>query len=53
MLGVIADNMKNQVESIALEQSSAAYNLAMSQISSIKRSLETKISEATTKAGTV
>jgi hypothetical protein len=51
MLGVIADNMKNQVKSIALEQSSAAYNLAMSQISSIKRSLETKISEATTKAG--
>jgi hypothetical protein len=53
MLAVIAENMKDQVESIAVEQTSAAYNLAMRQISSIKRSLETKISEATTKAGTL
>jgi hypothetical protein len=53
MLAFIAENMKDQVESIAVEQTSAAYNLAMSQISNIKRSLETKISEATTKAGAV
>lgn len=49
----IVSNAKEHVQTIAEDKSSDAYNLVMSNLTKIKRSLETKISQATTKAGAV
>jgi hypothetical protein len=53
ILAVIADGMKDQVESIAKEKTSAAINRMNRHVSNIKRGLETKISAALTKSGAV
>lgn len=51
LVAALASNMQDKVEMVAEEKSSQAYNIIMRNLSKIKRGLETKISEATTKAG--
>lgn len=48
-----ASKAQDKIEMVAVEVSSQAYNRIMRNLSNIKRSLETKISEATTKSGAV
>jgi hypothetical protein len=51
MMAAIASNLKDQTEEIALENTSQIYNLLMTKIATVRREIETKISQATIKAG--
>lgn len=53
LLGVIAANVKSQTESIVHEKTFQAVMSVYKRISEVKRQIETKISEALTKAGAV
>lgn len=51
VLATIASNMKEQIQSVAQEQAGNAFKEVYKNLSDIKRKIETKVSEALTKAG--